>query len=331
MLIINGVLALVVWAVWAAVFGPSYVHAFTSEWPVALTMVFGSLVGGGTSEGGGAVAFPVLTKLLAVPAETARVFTFAIQSIGMTAASIAILLARVRIERRILLFAAPPAIIGVFISATTLAPLVPAPVVRVLFTAVLVVLGGGLIVQLRSKGFVRQAKIPVWGRRERALVGAAALLGGVLSGIAGVGENTLVFILLVIYFRVSEKVATPTTVILMAAVSVVAFMTHVLLIGDFRGVVVNYWIAAGPVVVVGAPMGAWVCSRFAPVCVRLILIILICIELISTVLLVHFTLGLTIFFIGTVSTLGGATLYLVRSNRYGTLQPELLEDSLVTT
>src|ERR1700739_4094224 len=57
-------LALLVWIAWAAAGGQAAFHALLANWHVALTMVFGSLVGGGTSEGGGAVAFPVFTKLL---------------------------------------------------------------------------------------------------------------------------------------------------------------------------------------------------------------------------------------------------------------------------
>ena len=67
--IVLGVTVLVCWFIFG---GDRAIHAITTEWRVSLTMVFGSLVGGGTSEGGGAVGFPVLTKVLAVPAGEAR-------------------------------------------------------------------------------------------------------------------------------------------------------------------------------------------------------------------------------------------------------------------
>ena len=76
-------------------------------------MVFGSLVGGGTSEGGGAIAFPVFTKLLHIPAAIARNFSLAIQTVGMGAASLSILYLRIPIERRALLYAGLPGVAGV--------------------------------------------------------------------------------------------------------------------------------------------------------------------------------------------------------------------------
>jgi hypothetical protein len=44
------------------------------HWQVSLTMIFGSLIAGATSEGGGAVAFPVFTKLLDINPTDAKNF-----------------------------------------------------------------------------------------------------------------------------------------------------------------------------------------------------------------------------------------------------------------
>jgi hypothetical protein len=48
----NLIIALVVWALWLVFGGKFAIHHLFADWKVALTMVFGSLVGGGTSEGG---------------------------------------------------------------------------------------------------------------------------------------------------------------------------------------------------------------------------------------------------------------------------------------
>ncbi len=68
--------------------GPFPFAYIQNHWEISLTMVFGSLIAGATSEGGGAVAFPVFTKLLHISPQEATVFSLAIQSVGMTAASI---------------------------------------------------------------------------------------------------------------------------------------------------------------------------------------------------------------------------------------------------
>jgi hypothetical protein len=144
----------------------------------------------------------------------------------------------------------------------------------------------------------------------------AGAAGGVLSGIAGVGENTVMFILLVLLFRVSEKIATPTTVILMTVVSVASFLCHVLILRDFNGVVVDYWIAAVPVVVVGAPFGAWICTRMSPMAVRTTLWVLISAELISTLLIVPFTPQLTMVAVAGLVVASAVCVVFVSRNTY---------------
>ena len=44
-----------------------YLGRYEERWPIVLTMVFGAVVAGATSEGGGAVAFPVMTMAFKVP------------------------------------------------------------------------------------------------------------------------------------------------------------------------------------------------------------------------------------------------------------------------
>ena len=49
---------------------------------MTLTMVIGAFIGGATSEGGGAVAFPVMTLALALEPAVARDFVYVSQSTG---------------------------------------------------------------------------------------------------------------------------------------------------------------------------------------------------------------------------------------------------------
>ena len=63
-----------------------------------ITMVFGSLVAGATSVGGGAVAFPVMTLVLSVPPMVARDFSLLIQTVGMVAASFTIVYQRIAVD-----------------------------------------------------------------------------------------------------------------------------------------------------------------------------------------------------------------------------------------
>ena len=49
---------------------------------MSITMIFGSMIAGATSEGGGAVAFPVMTLALHIQPSIARDFSLMTQSCG---------------------------------------------------------------------------------------------------------------------------------------------------------------------------------------------------------------------------------------------------------
>ena len=61
-------------------------------------MAFGSFIAGATSEGGGAIAYPVMTLWCQIDPKIARDFSLMIQSVGMVAAAASILLTRTQIE-----------------------------------------------------------------------------------------------------------------------------------------------------------------------------------------------------------------------------------------
>ena len=53
---------------------------------MTVTMIVGSFIGGATAEGGGAVAFPVMTLVLHLTPSIARDFSFMIQCCGKSIA-----------------------------------------------------------------------------------------------------------------------------------------------------------------------------------------------------------------------------------------------------
>jgi len=78
---------------------------FVENWFMSVTMAFGSFVAGSTSQGGGAVAFTVMTLGFNIDPKGARDFSMMIQYIGMTSATVAILWRRIPIEKTALLVA----------------------------------------------------------------------------------------------------------------------------------------------------------------------------------------------------------------------------------
>ena len=80
--------ATVAWLVY--VLSAGELDRLSHHWESAFTMIFGSFLAGSSPEGGGAVAFPVFTKVLEVPAQVARTFSLSIQAVGMTMAALII-------------------------------------------------------------------------------------------------------------------------------------------------------------------------------------------------------------------------------------------------
>ena len=285
-LLFNLLIALAVWTAWLIFGGHFAIQHLISDWRVALTMVFGSLVGGGTSEGGGAIAFPIFTKVLHIAPRDARNFSLAIQSVGMGSATLSILYLRIPIERRVLLWAGIPGIVGVILGACYIAPHIPPVFVRTSFTVLVSSMGVALLLLNREKSVLRNVRMPVFGAREKNILMVAGLLGGAVSALVGTGVNSVVFMVLVLLFRVSEKIVTPTTVILMTMVTIPGFLLHLFVLRDFSPAVMGYWLAAVPVAAVAAPAGALICSYMQRHSIVYLLLFLIALEFTSTVLLV---------------------------------------------
>jgi uncharacterized membrane protein YfcA len=300
----NLLLALVVWIVWLFFGGSDAFNHLLIDWKVALTMVFGSLIGGGTSEGGGAIAFPIFTKLLHIAPYDARNFSLAIQSVGMGAASLSILYLRVPIERRALLYAGVPGIAGVIFGARWIAPLIPPVIVRTSFTVLVTSLGIALLLVNREGGLSRNSRLPWFGGLERIILIAAGFLGGVVSALVGTGENSVAFMVMVLLFRINEKVVTPTTVVLMTMATIPGFLVHVFWLKDFSPAVMGYWLAAVPIVAVGAPLGALVCSYMTRRAIVNVLLALIALEFVSTVVLVPISRTVLLSSVGTLVVCG---------------------------
>ena len=114
-------LGLWIFAVWLVFFYATWLflvasgnhwHTLREHWGIAAAMAFGSYAAGSTPLGGGTIGFPVLVLLFHQPATLGRDFSFAIQSIGMSSASIFILCRRQLLEWNILRWSLLGSLIG---------------------------------------------------------------------------------------------------------------------------------------------------------------------------------------------------------------------------
>ena len=248
---------IVVWSGWLfLMWHGDHWNLFTDGWFMSVTMAFGSFIAGATSEGGGAVAFPVMTLVFAIDPATARDFSLMIQSIGMTAASYTIIRLRIPVEWRAVLFGGLGGAVGVIVGLEFVSPALPAAQTKLFFVSTWLGFGAALFWINRIPERQTHTAIEHFARREAALLFMFGLLGGTVSGVVGSGLDIIIFSLLVLVFRVCEKSATPTSVILMASNSLIAFAWKELFGAGMAAQAWDFWYVCIPIVVVCAPLGA---------------------------------------------------------------------------
>ena len=276
------------WLIFVFAFG--HFDRVADNGSAALTMAFGSFVAGSTPQGGGAVAFPVFTKLLAVPAPVARSFSLVIQATGMMMASASILLSGRKVDWKALGLGVTGGIIGLLVGLFVLGDpstafwdsRLDSAYVKVSFT--LIIFAVALIVRKCATQTAKYETVPDWGTRSVMVMLSFAFVGGIFSSLAGSGTDVILFVFLVLIAGVTPKVAIPTSIVAMATVSTLGLVILGLLhgqlnIGLAEGNVVSVddiafgpeaaqrfdlfgiWLAAAPIVVWGAPLGAWVAAR----------------------------------------------------------------------
>lgn len=251
-----------VYGVWAwVVFGhEGRWSTVRTHWPIALAMVFGSYVAGSTPMGGGTVGFPILVLAFGLPARLGRDFSFAAQSVGMVSAAIFILARGQRVAWPLLRGAMLGAVIGLPVGLFVIAPHVPDLWTKLLFAVAWASFGVMHLFRLRSIAGQQGRTTLSDGWSFRAGVVSAALASATIVAATGVGVDMFVYVVLVLLCRADLKVAIPTAVIAMAFTSVLGVALVAATDGMTPGTVDN-WLAAVPVVVLGAPMGAYVVSR----------------------------------------------------------------------
>ena len=246
------------YAVWSwLVFGWDRWGDVVLHWPIALAMALGSYVAGSTPMGGGTVGFPILVLLFDQPASQGRDFSFAVQSIGMVSAAIFILARRQPLAWAMLKGAMAGTVIGTPLGIAFVAPLVPALAIKVVFAVVWA--SFGVLHLYRIGEIAGHAGMTDFSERWDFRVG---LLVGTLAGVSvtavtGVGIDMVLYTVLVLLCRADLKIAIPTSVVIMGFTSLVGVVFKTLTTGLQPGVYEN-WLAAAPVVALGAPLGVFI-------------------------------------------------------------------------
>ncbi|HET6592924.1 MAG TPA: sulfite exporter TauE/SafE family protein [Xanthomonadales bacterium] len=294
------------------VLGGGHVATALGHWPMAISMAIGSYVAGSTPMGGGTVGFPVLVLLMDLPASLGRDFSFAIQSVGMTSASIYIICKRQELEWPMLRAACLGALFGTPIGIVFVAPLASDLFIKLLFAAMWCSFG---LLHLRRINEITsyEGMTPhdiAFDHRVGFVVGFLGSLS--IASITGVGIDMLIYMVLVLWCHADLRIAIPTSVILMAFTSLVGIATKAAF-GEIQPGTFENWLAAAPVVAIGAPLGALVVSRVGRRPTLIVVSILCVLQFVW--MLVHERAALTVWSVA-ATLLGIALFLLIFQNMY---------------
>jgi len=261
-----------------------------ASWPAAVTMVFGSFIGGASAEGGGAIAFPVFTLILKIPPDAARNFSFAIQSVGMVSASLLIIGRGIPIEIRAVYYPAIGGVVGLLLGTYALVPLLEPVTTKLFFVSLWMAFGIGLWRANRNAARIVATGLPdILSSRDIFNLVSIGLVGGIVTSIFGNGIDLVTFCVLTLWYGIDEKIATPTSVVLMSVMSVCGFGLHAGVIQDFGPIEFHAWLAAAPVVVFFSPLGALAISYWKRLSIARLLYTIISVQLVGALYVLGFT------------------------------------------
>ncbi|MGK7371122.1 MAG: hypothetical protein ACNS64_13010, partial [Candidatus Halalkalibacterium sp. M3_1C_030] len=117
------------------------------------------------------------------------------------------------------------------------------------------------------------------------------------------------FAFVTLKYNLSEKIATPTSVILMASNAVVGTLIHFFLIQDMQPEAIDFWLVCIPVVMLGAPFGAYIVNKIKRLAIAYLLYVIIVAQFIAAIFIIQpsgvliavsamtFVAGMVVFFV----------------------------------
>ena len=152
-------------------------------------------------------------------------------------------------------------IFGIIVSFEFVAPLLPPPVAKIFFVSTWASFAYALYLLNQTSDRQVSSFIIARTTKTRVILFATGVVGGVFTGIAGSGIDICSFCVLTLLFRVSEKVATPTSVVLMGGMSVFGFWYRFFCMEAISEQAWNYWLVCIPIVTIGAPFGSFCATK----------------------------------------------------------------------
>jgi uncharacterized membrane protein YfcA len=172
-------------------------------------------------------------------------------------------LQRVRLEYASLVFCSLGGAAGMVFGLHVIDPALTPPYKKMGFVSIWFTFAFALFLLNRYRKRTTYKRIPDFKLWKGIVLIITGFVGGIFTALSGSGLDICSFSVLTLLFRVSEKTATPTSVILMAGNTMVGFYwRHVMMDG---GISTEAWEFLGvcvPIVVLGAPFGSIVGTHF---------------------------------------------------------------------
>ncbi len=290
-------IALTTWSIWFFCLGSQGLTIIKEHFTITLTMLLGSFVAGSTSVGGGAVAFPVFTKVLHIDSATALIFSLAIQSVGMMSAALMIFLTRIPVCMRTIAYSIVAGGLGLVTSFFFVRLQISGADIKYLFSCFSFLVALGLLWTRFNYDNIPHIDHP---RPNSFALTITCFIGGMLSGIIGTGIDFILFTMMIFIWRYEFKKAIATSVVVMGINALVGFSSILFTTDLFSGVVVSYWLAAVPIVVVGAPLGAIACRYIHKNIMMYFLLVLISVDIISTIVIIGIKINYLLLVVATI-------------------------------
>lgn len=269
-------------------------------------MVFGSFIAGATSEGGGAIAFPVMTLVFSIEPLCARDFSLMIQTVGMGMASLSIYFMRLQIPWLILFKISTAGFLGVLLGLFFLDGRIPAPYLKIFFTSFWLSFAFTLFKNTKNETISRTS-LEI-SRTESFHLLLLSLIGGLLTSFVGTGIDIIIFSYLTLYKRLDLKIATPISVVLMAINSAGGFFIKLFISPiPLQLEAWNYFLVCIPVVIFGAPFGAYFIKSRSQKFIRNLLMTTLSLQYIYSFIILNISLSMLITSL--LSTLTGLVVF----------------------
>lgn len=298
------VFASVVLAIWVLLLYPfEGIYNTTTTRFAPIIMLFGSFIAGVSSEGGGAIAFPAFTLIFDMSPMVARNFSFAIQSVGMTAASLLLLDLRTRFHQPAILWGTVGGSLGLVLGSMIPTSALDYGLLKLVFVSIWLSFGVTLFFLLKQK---KRKAVSDLGTVNKSMINQLvvfSIIGGFITALFGNGIDILIFSVLVLRFKVDIKTATATSIVLMTIHTILGFGIHLFVLKDFGVLEFNMWLACIPVVVLGAPLGAFVLNKINQQPIVYFLLFIIATQFIGALFvlrpsLVHIGISLVVIIVG---------------------------------